>query len=447
MNQDYLIKDIEIINDGKKTISDVLIKKGRFEKIAPHIEVAFKVQEIDGSNLWLTPGVIDNQVHFREPGLTHKANIASESRAAAAGGVTTFMEMPNTDPPTLSKDRLEEKFAIAKNNSYVNYSFFLGAANDNIEEVLRANDYKNNLAGIKIFMGSSTGNMLVDNYQTLIHIFSQSELLIATHCEDEHIIKEQQLKYAYADHASYHPLIRNSEACYQSSYNAIQLAQKYNARLHILHISTAQELPLFGNIAPLSEKRITSEVCVHHLSFNDTDYERLGSLIQCNPAIKSVADQNALWKGLLNNQLDIIATDHAPHTWEEKQQTYPSSPSGLPLIQHSLLMMLEHARNGKISYEQVIEKMCHAPAICYQIQDRGFIREGYHADAVLIDPSIGDKVEKNNILYQCGWSPLEGHTFHHRVLQTFVNGSSIYEYGKEKEMIAGKGNRVLFARD
>lgn len=447
MDDKYLIKNVTLINEGQKVVSDVLIKNSRFERIDAQITVPYKVPEIDGTDLWLIPGVIDNQVHFREPGLTHKGNIASESRAAAAGGITTFMEMPNTNPPTLSKEKLEEKFSIAHQSSFTNYSFFLGAANDNIEEILRANDYKNQLAGIKVFMGSSTGNMLVDNYQTLLKIFSESELLIATHCEDEEIIRQRQIKYAHANHASYHPIIRNDEACYQSSYNAIQLAQKYHSRLHILHISTEKELTLFGNIAPLAEKRITSEVCVHHLSFNDTDYESLGNLIQCNPSIKSSSDQNALWRGLLNDQLDIIATDHAPHTWEEKQLPYPSSPSGLPLVQHSLLMMLEHAKNGRISYEKVIEKMCHAPAICYQIQERGFIREGYHADAVLIDPHAGDEVNKNNLLYHCGWSPLEGKNFQHRILNTFVNGSLVYEYGKAEKMIAGKGARVLYNRD
>lgn len=446
MENNYLIKNIQIINENKRYIADVLIKDGRFEKIDSQIDNPSGVKEIDGEDKWLVPGVIDNQVHFREPGLTHKADIRSESRAAAAGGVTSFMEMPNTNPPTLSKERLEEKFEIAKRNALINYSFFLGAANDNTEEVLKANDYKTDLAGIKIFMGSSTGNMLVDDFQTLVNIFSKSELLIATHCEDERIIKENTLKYAHADKASYHPLIRNDEACYQSSYNAIQLAQKYDARLHILHISTQKEIPLFGNLVPLEDKRITAEVCVHHLHYSDVDYQSKGSLIQCNPSIKSSTDKEALWKALLNDSLDIIATDHAPHTWEEKQLPYPQSPSGLPLVQHSLLLMLEYAKKGKISYEKVIDKMCHAPAKCYQIKDRGFIKEGYFADCVIIDPQQDYKITADNILYKCGWSPMLNDEFSHSVFQTFVNGVSVYENGRVIDKNQGAGSRLYFDR-
>lgn len=447
MQNNYLIKNIQIINEGISFIADVWIKNGRFEKIAPQIDNPSGITEIDGENKWLIPGVIDNQVHFREPGLTHKADIRTESRAAAAGGVTSFMEMPNTNPPTLNKERLEEKFEIGKRNSLINYSFFLGAANNNIEDVLKANDYKNDVAGIKIFMGSSTGNMLVDDFQTLINIFSKSELLIATHCEDERVIEENKLKYAHADNVSYHPLIRNDEACYQSSYNAIQLAQKYDARLHILHISTQKEIPLFGNLVPLEEKRITAEVCVHHLHFSDVDYQTKGSLIQCNPAIKSATDREALWKALLSDKLDIIATDHAPHTWEEKQLPYPQSPSGLPLVQHSLLLMLEYAKKGKISYEQVVEKMCHAPTKCYQIKDRGYIREGYFADCVIIDSNNGYKITNENILYKCAWSPMLGEEFSHHIDQTFVNGVSVYENGNIIEAIQGAGERLYFNRN
>lgn len=447
MNNNYLIKNIQIINEGQIIAMDVLIKNGRFEKIANTIDNDGAYPEIDGTGKYLMPGVIDNQVHFREPGLTHKANIASESRAAAAGGVTSFMEMPNTNPPTLSQERLEEKFSIAKQSSLVNHSFFLGAANDNVEEVLKANAYKNDVAGIKVFMGSSTGNMLVDNYNTLLNIFGKSEMLIATHCEDENVIAQNKLKYPNADHASYHPLIRNDEACYNSSLFAVQLAQKHDARLHILHISTKKELPLFGNIAPLEAKRITSEVCVHHLHFADVDYQEKGSLIQCNPAVKSATDRAALWEALLDDRLDIIATDHAPHTWEEKQLPYPESPSGLPLVQHSLQLMLDYVSEGRISYEKVVEKMCHAPAVCYQIEDRGYIREGYWADAVIVNPNLPYTITKDNILYKCAWSPLEGREFKHSIDQTFVNGVSVFENGKIQEQGQMPGMRLKFDRD
>lgn len=446
-NNSVLIKNIQIINENRRFHSDVLIKNGRFEKIEKNISNNNNYEEINGENKILLPGVIDNQVHFREPGLTHKANIYTESRAAAAGGVTSFMEMPNTNPPTLNKVRLEEKFAIAKENSLVNHSFFLGAANDNIEEVLKANSYKNEVAGIKIFMGSSTGNMLVDDYNTLTEIFSKSELLIATHCEDENTIKENLNKYPNANDASFHPLIRNDEACYKSSLFAVQLAQKYNSRLHILHISTKKEIPLFGNLVPLEEKRITSEVCVHHLHFSAADYAEKGTLIQCNPAIKSIEDREALWKALLNDSLDIIATDHAPHTWNEKQQDYPNSPSGLPLVQHSLLLMLEYVKKGKISYEKVIDKMCHAPAQCYKIKDRGYIREGYWADCVIVDNNKTYTITKDNILYKCQWSPLENMVFSHSIDSTFINGVLVYKKGKIIESSQGASQRLVFERD
>ncbi|HLS70842.1 MAG TPA: dihydroorotase [Chitinophagaceae bacterium] len=445
-NNNILIKNILIINENQKFHSDVLIKNGRFEKIEKNISNNNNYEEINGEGKMLIPGVIDNQVHFREPGLTHKANIYTESRAAAAGGVTSFMEMPNTNPPTITKERLEEKFDIAKKHSLVNHSFFLGAANNNIEEVLQANSYKKDVAGIKIFMGSSTGNMLVDDYNTLIEIFSKSELLIATHCEDENTIKENQKKYPHANNASFHPLIRNDEACYKSSMFAVQLAQKYNSRLHILHISTKKELPLFGNLIPLEEKRITSEVCVHHLHFSAADYAEKGTLIQCNPAIKSIEDREALWKALLNDSLDIIATDHAPHTWEEKQQEYPNSPSGLPLVQHSLLLMLEYAKKGKISYEKIVDKMCHAPAICYKIKDRGYIREGFWADCVIVDKEKSFTITKDNILYKCNWSPLENTIFSHSIDSTFVNGALVYKQGEIIESSLGASQRLIFDR-
>lgn len=445
-NNNILIKNILIINENQKFHSDVLIKNGRFEKIEKNISNNNNYEEINGEGKMLIPGVIDNQVHFREPGLTHKANIYTESRAAAAGGVTSFMEMPNTNPPTITKERLEEKFDIAKKHSLVNHSFFLGAANNNIEEVLQANSYKKDVAGIKIFMGSSTGNMLVDDYNTLTEIFRKSELLIATHCEDENTIKENQKKYPHANKASFHPLIRNDEACYKSSMFAVQLAQKYNSRLHILHISTKKELPLFGNLIPLEEKRITSEVCVHHLHFSAADYAEKGTLIQCNPAIKSIEDREALWKALLNDSLDIIATDHAPHTWEEKQQEYPNSPSGLPLVQHSLLLMLEYAKKGKISYEKIVDKMCHAPAICYKIKDRGYIREGFWADCVIVDKEKSFTITKDNILYKCNWSPLENTIFSHSINSTFVNGALVYKQGEIIESSLGASQRLIFDR-
>lgn len=439
-----LIKNATIVNEGTSEVKDVLLQNGRIAKIDGTIDTSVNCHEINGEGLHLLPGVIDDQVHFREPGLTHKATIGSEARAAVAGGVTTFMEMPNTNPPALTQQLLEDKYAIAAATSVANYSFFMGVANNNAEEVLRTNDRKREVCGVKIFMGSSTGDMLVDNYVTLTKIFSESELLIATHCENEQIIHANKAKYPDADNASYHPLIRDVDACFESSLSAIQLAKKYNTRLHILHISTAKELQLFSNMLPLTEKRITSEVCVHHLHFTADDYARLGNLIKCNPAIKAPENKAALWEGLLDGRLDIIATDHAPHTWEEKQQGYQKAPSGLPLVQHSLLLMLDYVKQGKITIEKVVEKMCHAPAQCFSISERGYIREGYAADLVLADLNNTTTVTKENILYKCGWSPLEGHVFPANIRYTFVNGDIAYDNGRVNDTV--RGERLTFDR-
>lgn len=439
-----LIKGATVVNEGVEAVKDVLIKNGRIQKIADNITVKETVREIDAKGLYLLPGVIDDQVHFREPGLTHKANIGSEARAAVAGGTTSFMEMPNTNPPALTQELLEDKYAIAANTSVANYSFFMGVANDNADEVLRTNARKKDVCGVKIFMGSSTGNMLVDNYITLTKIFSESELLIATHCEDERVIKANKDKYPDANDASFHPLIRDTEACFESSFSAVQLAKKYDTRLHILHISTAKELQLFTNLFPLVDKRITSEVCVHHLHFTADDYAQYGNLIKCNPAIKAAENKKALWEALLDDRLDIIATDHAPHTWEEKQQPYQQAPSGIPLVQHSLLLMLQYVKQGAISLAKVVEKMAHTPAICFQIKDRGYIREGYFADLVLVDMNTGTTVTKENILYKCGWSPFEGHQFPATIKYTLVNGQVAYENGRVNDTV--RGQRLSFDR-
>ncbi|PZF73266.1 dihydroorotase [Taibaiella soli] len=439
-----LIKNATVVNEGRSEVKDVLIKNGRIEKIAGQINTSEPVQEIDATGLHLLPGVIDDQVHFREPGLTYKANIQSEARAAVAGGATSFMEMPNTNPPATTQELLQAKYDIAASTSVANYSFFMGVANDNVDEVLRTNAKKDQVCGVKIFMGSSTGNMLVDNYVTLNKIFSETELLIATHCEDERIIKANKEKYPDADNASYHPLIRDVAACFESSFSAVQLAKQHNSRLHILHISTAKELQLFTNMFPITDKRITSEVCVHHLHFTADDYPQLGNLIKCNPAIKAKENKEALWEALLDDRLDIIATDHAPHTWEEKQLPYQQAPSGLPLVQHSLLMMLHYVKEGRISIEKVVEKMAHAPAQCFLIRERGYIREGYHADLVLVDMNDSTTVTKENILYKCGWSPLEGVTLPARITHTLVNGNVVYENGQVLDL--HRGQRLLFNR-
>ena len=443
----YIIKNTTIVNEGKSIHGDVLILNGRIEKIASNISTPLNVTEIDGSGQYLLPGVIDDQVHFREPGLTHKANIYTEAKAAVAGGVTSFMEMPNTNPPTFTQELLEAKYAIGAETSLANYSFFMGTSQENLEEVLKTNKKKNEVCGVKIFMGSSTGNLLVDNPIILENIFSKSELLIATHCEEESIIKKNKaaLEAVKAQlEPSDHPIIRNEEACFESSWKAIQLAQKFDTRLHILHISTAKELQLFSNLRPLADKRITSEVCVHHLHFTSDDYAQLGNLIKCNPAIKAPENKKALWEGLLDDRLDIIATDHAPHTWEEKQEDYVHAHAGLPLVQHSLMLMLKYVKEGKISMEKVVEKMSHAVATCFQIKDRGFIREGYYADLVLVKEAPYT-INKENILYKCGWSPLANTNFPFQVTSTFVNGHLAYHSGQFNESI--KGARLKFNRD
>ncbi|MBS1587319.1 MAG: dihydroorotase [Bacteroidetes bacterium] len=439
-----VIKKATVVNEGSSVVADVWIKSGHIEKIASDIQPKENYKEIDAEGLHLLPGIIDDQVHFREPGYTHKATIGTEARAAVAGGVTSFMEMPNTNPPALTQELLEQKFEIAARSSVANYSFMMGVSNDNADEVLRTNSKKRDVAAIKIFMGSSTGNMLVDNYVTLNKLFSESELLIATHCEDERIIKANKEKYPDPQDASFHPLIRDVEACFESSFSAVQLAKKHDTRLHVFHISTARELQLFSNMLPLSEKRITAEVCVHHLHFTADDYARLGNLIKCNPAIKSPENKAGLWEGLLDDRLDIIATDHAPHTWEEKQQPYQQAPAGLPLVQHSLLLMLKYAKEGKLSLEKVVEKMCHAPAQCFRVKDRGYIREGYHADLVLVELDTFTTVTKENILYKCGWSPLENEIFPAAVRYTFVNGDIVYHDGKVFDDV--RGQRLIFDR-
>jgi dihydroorotase len=443
-----LIKNVQIVNEGKTTVSDVLIGNQRILKIEQGIDNKYNAREINGENKYLLPGVIDDQVHFREPGLTHKANIHSESIAAVAGGTTSFMEMPNTKPPALTQELLEEKYSIAANSAVANYSFFMGTSNDNAEEVLKTNEKKENVCGVKIFMGSSTGNMLVDNHLSLDRIFRESELLIATHCEDERIIKANLEKLRSTKsvlEASDHPIIRDAEACFESSLMAVQLAKRNNTRLHILHISTAKELQLFTNLIPLEEKRITSEVCVHHLHFTADDYATLGNKIKCNPAIKSKENKAALWEALLDDRLDIIATDHAPHAIDEKSGDYEHAHAGLPLVQHSLQLMLHQYQQGRIGLEKLVEKMSHAPAKCFQIRDRGFIREGYFADLVLVDLNQPYTVSKENILYKCGWSPLEGFSFPATIAMTFVNGYPVYENGKVDASY--RGMRLQFNRN
>ncbi len=444
MSSTIIIKSATIVNEGRSYRGDVLIKDGFIETIGDNISAKGAAREIDAEGLHLLPGVIDDQVHFREPGLTHKACIATEARAAVAGGVTSFMEMPNTSPPATTQTLLEEKYAIGARTSVANYSFFMGVSNDNAEEVLRTNAKKRDVCGVKIFMGSSTGSMLVDNYVTLNRIFSGSELLIATHCENEQVIAANKAKYSDADDASFHPLIRDVEACFESSFGAVQLAKQTGARLHILHISTERELQLFGNMLPLREKQITAEVCVHHLHFTADDYARYGNLIKCNPAIKAAHNRTALWEGLLDDRLDIIATDHAPHTWEEKQLPYQQAPSGIPLVQHSLPLMLQYVQDRKISIEKVVEKMSHAPAECFRLKGRGFIREGYAADLVLVNMNKPATVSKENILYRCDWSPFEGHTFPASITHTLVNGMVVYENGVVSE--SSMGQRLQFER-
>lgn len=445
--QKYLFKNIQLVNEGKIETKDILVNGERIERIDNNITTKFACIEINGEGKHLLPGAIDDQVHFREPGLTHKATIYTESKAAVAGGVTSFMEMPNTIPNALTGDLLEEKYKIGAQTSLANYSFFMGVSNDNAEEALRINERKKEVPGLKIFMGSSTGNMLVDNYNTLNRIFAETELLIATHCEDERIIKAnyEKLKSSGVElTARHHPVIRDEEACFESSLNAIQLAKKYDSRLHILHISTEKELQLFSNMLPLKEKRITSEVCVHHLHFTADDYEKKGYLIKCNPAIKAAYNKNALWEALLDDRLDVIATDHAPHLLSEKAPPYEHAHSGLPLVQHSVALMLYYHSIGKISLEKIVHKMSHAVADCFRVKERGYIREGYFADLVIADLNKPTTISNSNVYYKCGWTPLDGFTMPASITHTMVNGNMIYENGGFNE--SHKGQRILFDR-
>lgn len=441
MTSTYLIKNATLVNEGQQYNADVLLEDERIAKIAPIIELDKNHIEINAEGMLLLPGVIDDQVHFREPGLTHKATIQSESRAAVLGGITSYMEMPNTNPTTTTLEALENKFDIAKKTSFANHSFFFGASNENIEEIKRLNPLAT--CGVKIFMGSSTGNMLVDNENALREIFAHSPTIIATHCEDEAIIIANKETYKDKTDPSFHPIIRSREACIASSQKAIELAKRHNARLHILHISTKEEVELFEKI-PLKDKKITAEACVHHLWFSNQDYVILGNQIVCNPAIKNAEDREAIWQGVLNGNIDVIATDHAPHTWEEKSKPYPQCPSGLPLVQHSLLMMLEKVNEGKISIEMMVDKMSHKVAELFNIKDRGYLREGYYADIVLVQPKNNYTISKNNIAYQCGWSPLDGHSFLHSIDYTFVNGILMQKQGTILEPPQGK--RLEFNR-
>lgn len=442
-----LIHNATIINEGQSINGSVLIEGNLIKHIyhgsVPE-EILNRAQIIDARGLWLIPGVIDDQVHFREPGLTHKGDIASESRAAIAGGVTSFMEMPNTKPQTTSIEILEQKYELGAKKSFANYSFYMGATNDNLAELKKVNPKE--VCGLKVFMGSSTGNMLVDSKEALSAIFAETGMLITTHCEKEEIIRENLARYKaeFGDDIplKYHPLIRSAEACYRSSAEAVELADKYGANLHILHLSTEREVSLFDT-KPLAEKKITGEVCVHHLWFSDEDYAKYGTRIKWNPAVKTAQDRDALMKGLLNGKLDIVATDHAPHLLSEKQGGCLTAASGGPLVQHSLQMMLELSKQGKISKEQVVDKMCHAPAIRYQVHKRGYIREGYFADLVLINPEKPYTISQDNILYKCKWAPLEGETMSTSIEKTFLNGKIAFENGIVNDV---RGERLLFDR-
>jgi dihydroorotase len=440
-----LLKNGEVVNEGKRFVADILIKGERIEKIAGAIDGSEADEIIDLAGKLILPGCIDDQVHFREPGLTHKGDIYSESRAAVAGGITSYMEQPNTRPAATTIVELEKKYKRASEVSIANYSFNMGATNDNLEELKKVS--KKNVAGIKIFMGSSTGNMLVDAQQTLDGIFQLDHQLI-THCEDEATIKAnlEKAKATYGEDIpmNMHPKIRSEEACYLSSSFAIELAKKHGSRLHVFHLSTAKETALFRNDIPLAEKKITSEVCIHHLWFDDSQYDSKGSLIKWNPAVKTAADRDGLWKALLDDRIDVVATDHAPHTLEEKNNKYLTAPSGGPLVQHALLAMLEKVEDGIISLERVVEKMAHAPADLFRIEERGYIREGYYADLVVVDPKGSHLVNKDSIFYKCGWSPFEGHNFNHSVSKTFVNGSLVYHDGGIIE--GSTGSRLLFNR-
>jgi len=442
-----LIKNAKIVNEGKIIEGDVLIENEYIVEIAQTISpklASCKIIDAEGS--FLIPGAIDDQVHFREPGLTHKGDIASESKAAVAGGITSFIEQPNTVPNAVTQEILEEKYKIAAKNSYANYSFMMGGTNDNLEEILKTNP--KNVAGLKLFLGSSTGDMLVDSSAALEKIFSNTKLLIAVHSEDETTVKENLEKYKlqFGDDipVKFHPEIRSVEACYKSTVRIIALAKRTGARLHVFHISTAKELDLFTNKIPLEEKQITAEVCIHHLWFSDEDYATKGNLIKWNPAVKSADDRKALWKALLDDRIDVIATDHAPHTLEEKNQVYTKAPSGGPLVQHAVVAMFEAYHQGQISVEKIVEKMCHNPAIIFKIEKRGFIKEGFYADLVIVNPGLSWNVKKENIVAKCGWSPFEGYTFKSKITHTFVNGVLVYQNFKVKDVPVGK--RLLFDR-
>ena len=446
MNNKILIKSAKIVNEGGSTVSDILIEGSIISKIDKEINVSGSTNVINADGLTLIPGMIDDQVHFREPGLTHKGDIFSESRAAVAGGVTSYIEMPNTIPNTTNDKALYDKIDIAKSKSFANFSFMFGGTNNNLDDILNLNE--SNVAGIKLFLGSSTGNMLVDNHIAIEKIFRNTQLPISVHCEDEDIIKKNLINHInkYGDDIpiNLHPEIRNEEACYKSSKFAIELAKKTGARLNVFHISTGKELELFDNNIPLREKKITSEACAHHLWFTDKDYEILGSRIKWNPAIKTQDDKEELWKGVLNDKIDIIASDHAPHTLEEKKRIYTKCPSGGPMVQHSILSLLSESKRHNIGIEKIVEKISHNPAIVFNIKNRGFIKEGYYADIVLIDTKKSSNVSKDSLLYKCNWSPFEGQNFDCSIFMTFVNGQIVYNQGKI--VSDPKGKQLIFDR-
>ena len=444
--QKYLIKNGIIVNEGIQFTGDVLIEDGVISKIDSVIENIDGVKTIDASDCYVIPGMIDDQVHFREPGLTHKGDIETESRAAIMGGITSYIEQPNTVPNAITQELLQDKYDIAARKSYANYSFMMGGTNDNLAEVLKTNP--RNVAGVKLFLGSSTGNMLVDNQEVLEKIFSSTSMLIAVHAEDEATIKAnlaiQKDLYGDAIPVQSHPIIRSAEACYLSSSKAVALAEKTGARLHVFHVSTARETELFRNDIPLKDKKITAEVCVHHLWFTDADYDVKGNFIKWNPAVKSAEDREGLWKALLDDRIDVIATDHAPHTLEEKSKSYSEAPSGGPLVQHALIALFEAHKNGRISVEKIVEKTAHNPSIVFQIEKRGFLKKGYHADVVIVNPKADWVVSKENVAYKCGWSPFEGQRFHSEITHTFVNGELVFENGVVASEKAGE--RMLFER-
>jgi len=447
MIQNTLIKNARIVNEGKIVEGDIYIENNIIKKIDSSISVkSADILVIDAEGNYVFPGMIDDQVHFREPGLTHKANIESESKAAIAGGITSFIEMPNTNPQTTTIEKLDEKFAIAAKSSYANYSFMFGGTNDNLDEILKVDP--KTVAGLKLFLGSSTGNMLVDDPAVIEKIFSSTDMVISVHCEDEATIKENLAKYEaqYGDDIpmELHPVIRSEEACYISSSKAIELAKKTGARLHVFHLSTGKETKLFSNKIPLKDKKITAEVCVHHLWFSDEDYAKKGSHIKWNPAVKTTKDREQLWKALLDDRIDVIATDHAPHTLEEKTNPYTKAPSGGPLVQHALMSLMEAHHQGKISVEKIVEKACHNPAILFNVEKRGYVKEGYFADLVIVNPQSPWTVNKSNILYKCGWSPFEGNTFKSRITHTFVNGKLVYKNFNVLDVKAGE--RLTFDR-